>query len=130
MLCFFFSSRRRHTRCAVVTGVETCALPIFSDNANDNSIDQQNYSLDAKLAHRWSLGETTLRVGYARFDDEQTESEYQIEFNDEGDDPEFEQGIFTTDIADKEFSVKLDHEFELGGDTQLVRSEENTSELQ
>src|SRR3546814_10338663 len=29
MCClFFFSSRRRHTRCALVTGVQTCALPI------------------------------------------------------------------------------------------------------
>src|SRR3546814_16096178 len=28
MWCFFFSSRRRHTRCALVTGVQTCALPI------------------------------------------------------------------------------------------------------
>src|SRR3546814_5948136 len=29
MLCsFFFSSRRRHTRCALGTGVLTCALPI------------------------------------------------------------------------------------------------------
>src|SRR3546814_14402518 len=27
-LYFFFSSRRRHTRCALVTGVQTCALPI------------------------------------------------------------------------------------------------------
>src|SRR3546814_10566485 len=26
---FFFSSRRRHTRCALVTGVQTCALPIL-----------------------------------------------------------------------------------------------------
>src|SRR3546814_8086564 len=26
---FLFSSRRRHTRCALVTGVQTCALPIF-----------------------------------------------------------------------------------------------------
>ena len=26
---FFFSSRRRHTRCARVTGVQTCALPIW-----------------------------------------------------------------------------------------------------
>src|SRR3546814_3075825 len=26
----FFSSRRRHTICALVTGVQTCALPIFS----------------------------------------------------------------------------------------------------
>src|SRR3546814_7540361 len=28
MYCFFFASRRRHTRCALVTGVQTCALPI------------------------------------------------------------------------------------------------------
>src|SRR3546814_12319171 len=28
---FFFSSRRRHTRCALVTGVQTCALPILLD---------------------------------------------------------------------------------------------------
>src|SRR3546814_6008495 len=28
MCGFFFSSRRRHTRCALVTGVQTCALPI------------------------------------------------------------------------------------------------------
>src|SRR3546814_7389473 len=28
MLFGFFSSRRRHTRCACVTGVQTCALPI------------------------------------------------------------------------------------------------------
>src|SRR3546814_8937291 len=30
---FFFSSRRRHTRCALVTGVQTCALPIFTEGA-------------------------------------------------------------------------------------------------
>src|SRR3546814_6542355 len=30
---FFFSSRRRHTRCALVTGVQTCALPISHDRA-------------------------------------------------------------------------------------------------
>src|SRR3546814_9406397 len=27
---FFFASRRRHTRCALVTGVQTCALPIYA----------------------------------------------------------------------------------------------------
>src|SRR3546814_4391985 len=34
LLVFFFvvfSSRRRHTRCALVTGVQTCALPICND---------------------------------------------------------------------------------------------------
>src|SRR3546814_7993850 len=29
----FFSSRRRHTRCALVTGVQTCALPIYLNAA-------------------------------------------------------------------------------------------------
>src|SRR3546814_12332048 len=32
---FFFSSRRRHTRCALVTGVQTCALPILTDGTYD-----------------------------------------------------------------------------------------------
>src|SRR3546814_928572 len=31
-MIFFFSSRRRHTRCALVTGVQTCALPIYPDD--------------------------------------------------------------------------------------------------
>src|SRR3546814_4911398 len=31
-MLFFFSSRRRHTRCALVTGVQTCALPIVEDD--------------------------------------------------------------------------------------------------
>src|SRR3546814_2690697 len=30
LIFLFFSSRRRHTRCALVTGVQTCALPICS----------------------------------------------------------------------------------------------------
>src|SRR3546814_16138479 len=35
-MLFFFSSRMRHTRCALVTGVQTCALPI-SDAASASS---------------------------------------------------------------------------------------------
>src|SRR3546814_7479645 len=30
---FFFSSRSRHTSCALVTGVQSCALPILKDGA-------------------------------------------------------------------------------------------------
>src|SRR3546814_3977399 len=33
VFAFFFSSRRRHTRCALVTGVQTCALPIYRPRA-------------------------------------------------------------------------------------------------
>src|SRR3546814_1418280 len=35
MIFFFFSSRRRHTRCALVTGVQTCALPISRGGYKD-----------------------------------------------------------------------------------------------
>src|SRR3546814_2458611 len=31
---FWFSSRRRHTRCALVTGVQSCALPISGSNVS------------------------------------------------------------------------------------------------
>src|SRR3546814_18845006 len=38
----FFSSRRRHTRCALVTGVQTCALPIYIPLANAQAIAMTN----------------------------------------------------------------------------------------
>src|SRR3546814_5073702 len=34
-MCFFFSSRRRHTSCALVTGVQTCALPIWRRESDE-----------------------------------------------------------------------------------------------
>src|SRR3546814_2838076 len=50
-LFFFFSSRRRHTRCALVTGVQTCALPILRqvignvlDNAAEVSPDWTSFT--------------------------------------------------------------------------------------
>src|SRR3546814_4788613 len=35
---FFFSSRRRHTRCALVTGVQTCALPIYEHDQAEREL--------------------------------------------------------------------------------------------
>src|SRR3546814_947820 len=62
---FFFSSRRRHTRCALVTGVQTCALPIFSDAAIafaviDPLTDDRPLDLAAALAGQEL---STLRAG-------------------------------------------------------------------
>src|SRR3546814_4016654 len=45
--CFFFSIRRRHTSCALVTGVQTCALPIF------------------ELLHRWERRHILLTCLFA-----------------------------------------------------------------
>src|SRR3546814_4910519 len=40
VICLFiFSSRIRHTRCAVVTGGQTCALPIFRPPFDDEYCD-------------------------------------------------------------------------------------------
>src|SRR3546814_18894053 len=52
ILFFFFSSRRRHTRCALVTGVQTCALPILmmaltaSQSASSTGDDTRRLSSD------------------------------------------------------------------------------------
>src|SRR3546814_15160783 len=47
---FFFSSRRRHTRCALVTGVQTCALPISW--AWKTVFDPSNYTQNTLTAVR------------------------------------------------------------------------------
>src|SRR3546814_5875806 len=43
-IAFFFSSRRRHTRCALVTGVQTCALPISKEG--QELVQKLNVSID------------------------------------------------------------------------------------
>src|SRR3546814_13451970 len=47
--CFFFSSRRRHTRCALVTGVQTCALPIST--GKPKGVVHTHGSFPIKIAH-------------------------------------------------------------------------------
>src|SRR3546814_1188535 len=49
MYCFFFSSRRRHTRCALVTGVQTCALPISRIPAEIYGTSTDSSSLQGRL---------------------------------------------------------------------------------
>src|SRR3546814_17963340 len=46
---FFFSSRRRHTRCALVTGVQTCALPIYSFSGHQFDLEQGVISFNGPM---------------------------------------------------------------------------------
>src|SRR3546814_4426309 len=48
-ILFFFSSRRRHTRCALVTGVQTCALPISSLETRVPMIDHRVFEFAQSL---------------------------------------------------------------------------------
>src|SRR3546814_5562570 len=45
----FFSSRRRHTRCALVTGVQTCALPISLDFMGRSPVFEQYQNLADRI---------------------------------------------------------------------------------
>src|SRR3546814_9215703 len=67
-LIFFFSSRRRHTRCALVTGVQTCALPISHCEVVDL---HQDASVD--LVVRYSLDSYPNLYGLCLFDENRSE---------------------------------------------------------
>ncbi len=88
------------------------------DNANIATINQDNYSVNGKLAHRWSAGKTSLKVGYAYFDEDRFETEYEVEFDRTL--PRFTGDQTLTGITDKEFSVRLEHEIALREDTKLL----------
>src|SRR3546814_4895062 len=74
VIIFFFSSRRRHTRCALVTGVQTCALPIsyfeMKKEFTSNLLDPNRYiqvgigiatTYDAKVTEAVEKNEPAIR---------------------------------------------------------------------
>src|SRR3546814_5404508 len=109
---FFFSSRRRHTRCALVTGVQTCALPI-----------SRAFSTDA-LEHRLQLvgrgraqdrrygGSIQRSLGAAPFGEADYVARPDFAFPDQSND------------RVRQWSIGLDYQL------RVKRSEEHTSELQ
>jgi len=102
------------------TGPVRAATPgnLLTDNANVKDIDQVNYSLAGKVKHRWSLGETSLKLGYARFKDESHETEYEVDFDRST--PRFTGDLEDNDIVDSEFSAGIEHGFDLSTGIKLV----------
>src|SRR3546814_9575376 len=66
---FFFSSRRRHTRCALVTGVQTCALPILAAPCRGPALvtDRETSAHAARLQDA-THGRCDLAMKYRAFD--------------------------------------------------------------
>lgn len=91
---------------------------LLTDNANVADIGQISYSIDAKIEQEWALGETTIKFGYARFDEERFETEYEIDFDRST--PRFTGDVTSTDIVDDELSLRLEHEIEIGDDIDFA----------
>src|SRR3546814_16909196 len=69
MVSVFFSSRRRHTRCALVTGVQTCALPIFPvvhhlPGVGENLIDHLQTRISLKARNTAGLNELVGNLAF------------------------------------------------------------------
>ena len=93
---------------------------LLTDNANINEIDQENYTIDGKQSQEWADGKTTQSISYARFDDQQRETEVEIDFDTDEDPPVLEQMFSARDIVDKEFSARIEHAFTLSDSANFV----------
>ena len=91
---------------------------LLTDNANLNDITTESWSVIAKLDQEWSLGETQLRVGFAKFDDLQDEFEYEIDFDRST--PRFTGDLTVRDTNDQEFFVNLEQEIELNDNIEFA----------
>jgi iron complex outermembrane receptor protein len=99
---------------AAVTGPVRAIAPgnLLTDNHNVNDITQESWSIAAKLAHEWSLGKTTMRASFARFDDRQDEFEHEVDFDRSN--PRFTGDLTARRIRDDELSANLEHGFPVG----------------
>src|SRR3546814_1074368 len=119
-LFFFFSSRRRHTRCALVTGVQTCALPISWETANTSfRIEPVAIASAVYLGLLVSAVGLFLWLWLLRIVPARIAASVQ-----------FLQPIFGISASAAMFGDRMGSFFVAGVVLVLIRSEEHTSELQ
>ncbi len=111
----------------------TPAGNLLTDNANVSDITQESFAIIGKLDHEWSIGETQLRVGYSRFDEQRDEFEYEVDFDRSA--PRFTGDLTDQAIKDTELFVNLEHEFELNDNLEFaiggfVQNKDRDTDLQ
>src|SRR3546814_3386292 len=141
VLFFFFSSRGRHTRCALVTGVQTCALPILEALAgHDHPVRGLAETTRARLVTQARL-QQARKTGAPRFELREPEPGKGFDllpapqpgdiFYDIEGDPFYEGGLeYLHGVwSDGRFDAFWAHD-NAAEARALSRSEEHTSELQ
>src|SRR3546814_9544819 len=124
-MMFFFSSRRRHTRCALVTGVQTCALPISRLHLR-RRIDRQRPLVAGPIVAFVGTADRSGRDSGKRFG--LAKGVERCEAAGVGDLPDVRMVDHDQVIAARQF---LDREaLEILQRAAVPRSEEHTSELQ
>src|SRR3546814_4446834 len=125
-VCFFFSSRRRNTRCALVTGVQTCALPIYIavENFSHRAVwDDVHARIEMHLVAAYDMDFTIDGRTYHMAKGETIHSENSHKYGPRDANLLLRAGgwtpVATWDDADPAFALIL-----------AKRSEEHTSELQ
>jgi outer membrane receptor protein involved in Fe transport len=94
---------------------------LLTDAYQFEEIEQDNWAIAAKLAHEWSLGKTSFKAGFARFNDNVDATETEVAFDtDEGDPAEWESELVVTRNQDEELSFAIDHEFALSAGVNFV----------
>src|SRR3546814_8930481 len=132
---FFFSSRRRHTRCALVTGVQTCALPIALLVGGTTALDAGTGNVTLANAGNDFVGAVDIVGGAIQITDANaltlgTVTAGQLTATSTGD-----LDLGTTDVSgtlvahSNGGAIVQGGALQVGGTTEL-RSEEHTSELQ
>ncbi|WP_225204682.1 TonB-dependent receptor plug domain-containing protein [Novosphingobium huizhouense] len=91
---------------------------LLTDNYNPVFITQESWAAQGKLAHDWSLGTTTLRMGYASFRDVTDEEEHEIDFD--RDEPRYTGDLTRQRIKDREFSAQIEQTFKITPEVDLA----------
>lgn len=103
-------------------GVETLAK-LATVNDNNVDIQQDSYALNGKYKFPMAGGETSIKLGYASFKNDEDEVEYETEYLRDStpfpDGDRFTGDRAKTRITDDEVSAKLEHKRELAGGAKL-----------
>src|SRR3546814_2865838 len=129
---FFFSSRRRHTRCALVTGVQTCALPICKISGRPAFFDEAPTAQWVSTEKIEGLVKAAVRA-LIRGDSIQNEADEAAAFYAEY--PEADgpgQGYMAFEYAVAFVALSITRDLTVGDRLvmEAIRTEEHTSEIQ